>query len=112
MNLSGIAVQEAAKFFNIDVDNILIVHDDIELDFGVVKIQQGGGMAGHNGLRSIKQHMNSDNFYRLRIGVGRPEVMDVASWVTARFSEQEEAKLPLAFSRACDIINCYIKDSR
>ncbi len=112
MNESGISVQEATCFFNINPDNILIVHDDIEMKFSEVKIQKGGGMGGHNGLRSVKQHLNTDKFWRLRIGVGRPDVMDVASWVTSRFSAEEESKLPLVFLRACDIMNSWLKDCK
>lgn len=112
MNESGISVQEAANFFNIDSDCILIVHDDIEMKFSDVKIQKGGGMGGHNGLRSVKQHLNTDDFWRLRIGVGRPSTMDVASWVTSRFSEEEESKLPLVLSRACDIMESWLKEQK
>lgn len=93
MNNSGISVQEAAKFYNIKADDILVVHDDIELKFGEIKMQLGGGMGGHNGLRSIKQHLNTEQFNRIRIGVGRPEDsnahMDVATWVTAHFTDLE-----------------------
>ncbi len=112
MNESGISVQEAAKFFNIKADSILIVHDDIEMKFSDVKIQKGGGMGGHNGLRSVKQHLNTDGFWRLRLGVGKPAVMDVSSWVTSRFSEEEELKLPLMFSHACDIMNSWLEEQK
>lgn len=112
MNESGISVQETAKFFNIKADNILIVHDDIEMKFGDVKIQLGGGLGGHNGLRSVKQHMNTDVFWRLKIGVGRPEVMDVASWVTSRFTVKEESELSRVFSHAYDIIDSWLKEQK
>lgn len=112
MNESGVSIQETAKFFNISADNILVVHDDIEMKFGDVKVQQGGGLGGHNGLRSVKQHMNTDTFWRLRIGVGRPQVMDVASWVTSRFTEDEESNLVHVFSHACDIIKSWLKEHK
>ncbi|MCQ2412505.1 MAG: aminoacyl-tRNA hydrolase [Sphaerochaetaceae bacterium] len=94
MNVSGVSVQEAAKFYNIQNKDILVVHDDIELPFGTTKIQLGGGMGGHNGLRSIKQNLGTDQFMRLRIGVGRPPaVMQVADYVLGRFSPLEEKQL-------------------
>lgn len=108
MNLSGQSVQECAKFFSVKPEDILIVHDDIELKFGEFKKQLGGGMGGHNGLRSIKQSLGTDQFMRLRIGVGRPEdnnsQMDVATWVTARFSELEEKLLPDVFKNVAHVL--------
>lgn len=108
MNNSGISVQECAKFYNIDAKDILVVHDDIELKFGEVKKQLGGGMGGHNGLRSIKQNLNTDQFMRLRIGVGRPEDsnehIDVATWVTSRFSEIEEKSLDSIMEKAVNLL--------
>lgn len=94
MNESGFSVQEVANFYDISCKNILVVHDDIELPFGSIKMQQGGGMGGHNGLRSVKNHLGSDSFCRLRIGVGRPpSFMQVADFVLRRFSPQEEGEL-------------------
>lgn len=108
MNLSGQAIQEASKFYSIEPKNILIVHDDIELKFGEVKKQLGGGMGGHNGLRSIKQNLNTEEFSRLRIGVGRPEDinahMDVATWVTAHFTDLESKLLEDVFQKAIVLI--------
>ena len=91
MNESGISVQEASKFYNIDPKQVMVVHDDIELEFGKVKAQLGGGMGGHNGLRSVKQHLGTDQFRRLRVGVGRPDArVQVADHVLGRFSPVEE----------------------
>ena len=94
MNESGISVQEAARFFSVAPYDILVAHDDIELPFGEVRRQLGGGMGGHNGLRSVRQHLGTDAFGRLRIGVGRPAGgMQVADYVLARFSPLEEKQL-------------------
>lgn len=94
MNKSGISVQEASKFFGIPPAEILIVHDDIELPFGEVRLQTGGGMGGHNGLRSVHQHLGTEAFGRLRVGVGRPTGgMQVSDYVLARFSPLEEKRL-------------------
>ena len=101
MNVSGVPVREASSFFGIRPEDILVVHDDIELPFGTVRIQTGGGMGGHNGLRSVKQQLGTDNFGRLRIGVGRPPSgMEVADFVLARFSEIEEKQLPEILDKA------------
>ncbi len=106
MNESGLAVQEAAKFYAIEPDSILIVHDDVELPFGTVKLQQGGGLGGHNGLKSIKTHFGTDSFCRLRIGVGRPpSPISVADFVLGRFSPEEEKILPQILDKAIDSAN-------
>lgn len=108
MNESGISVSEACSFFNIKPQDVLIIHDDIELPFSSVKIQAGGGMGGHNGLRSVKQHLSTDAFYRLRIGVGRPEgIIDVASYVLQSFSELEKAQLESIFNNAKDLLESF-----
>lgn len=101
MNESGISVQEASKFFGIAPTDILVVHDDIELPFGEVRRQLGGGMGGHNGLRSVRQHLGTEAFCRLRIGVGRPTGgMQVADYVLARFSPLEEKQLEITLESA------------
>lgn len=94
MNESGISVQEACRFFNITAGDVVVVHDDIELPFGEVRLQMGGGLGGHNGLRSVRQHLGTDAFRRLRIGVGRPPaVIQVSDYVLGRFSPSEESSL-------------------
>lgn len=94
MNESGVSVQEASRFFGIAPSDILVVHDDIELPFGEVRLQTGGGMGGHNGLKSVRQHLGTEAFGRLRIGVGRPSGgIQVADYVLARFSPLEEKQL-------------------
>lgn len=109
MNESGIAVQEASKFYGIDSSSILIVHDDIELNFGIVKLQQGGGLGGHNGLKSIKTHLGTEKFYRLRLGIGRPpEPMQVADFVLGRFSPSEENSFSKTLENAVECINQFV----
>lgn len=100
MNESGLSVAEAAHFFGIDAEEILVVHDDLELPFGTIRLQSGGGLQGHNGLKSIRQHVGSDRFLRLRIGIGRPAKGDVSSFVLSRFSPDEEIQLPLVLEKA------------
>lgn len=102
MNLSGTAVSEAASFFKIKSDEILIVHDDLELPLGYAKYQQGGGLQGHNGLRDIKQRLGNDNFYRFRIGIGRPIHKDVRLYVTSDFTKDEAVILSQLLTKAKD----------
>lgn len=102
MNESGRSIQAASHYFGINVDEILVVHDDLELPFGTTKIQQGGGLGGHNGLRSIVQHLGSSHFFRVRIGIGRPQHQDVSSFVLSRFDAVEESQLSLVFDALYD----------
>lgn len=108
MNESGICVGAMAKYFSIEPEEILVVHDDLELPFATTRIQVGGGMAGHNGLRSIKTAIGSKDFIRLRIGIGRPQRGDVTSYVLGKFSPMEDAELPLIFDRNHEILRNWI----
>ncbi|MFA6774825.1 MAG: aminoacyl-tRNA hydrolase [Sphaerochaetaceae bacterium] len=96
MNVSGISVGEASAFFHLLPEEIMVVHDDLELPFGKVRLQQGGGLQGHNGLRSIKEALGSDQFVRIRIGIGRPAYGGgVARYVLSPFSGDEQIGLSL-----------------
>ncbi len=93
MNLSGKSVQAVKNFFKIDLEDIVVIHDDIDLPFGAVRFKQGGGHGGHNGLRSIDEMMGRD-YYRIRLGVGKPEYKSqVADYVLHDFSEEETPHL-------------------
>lgn len=95
MNLSGEAVQALASFYNVNISDIKVVHDELDLPFGTVQRKIGGGSAGHNGLKSIIQHIGED-FARIRIGIGpkTPEQIDTADFVLQDFSKTEQKKLP------------------
>ncbi len=86
MNRSGESVQAAARFYDVDLSDVLVVHDELDVPFGRIKLKHGGGVAGHNGLRSIVQHAGGPEFSRLRVGIGRPEVGTVHDWVLGDFS--------------------------
>ncbi len=89
MNESGRSVGAATRFFKVEPDSVLVVHDDTDLEAGRLQVRLGGGLAGHNGLRSIAQHLNTQDFLRLRVGVGRPERGDprpLADWVLSDFT--------------------------
>ena len=94
MNNSGIAVHSIKEYYKIDLENIIVIHDDIDLPFGTVKFKIGGGHGGHNGLRSIDAHIGKE-YTRVRIGVGKPQdKADVANYVLNNFSKEELNKLP------------------
>ncbi len=100
MNESGRSVRACMDFYGYAIDEILVIHDDLELPFGTLRLQKGGGLGGHNGLKSIKAHTQSDQFLRLRIGIGRPTHGPVASFVLERFTQEEEISLPLVINLA------------
>lgn len=90
MNEAGRSAGPARGALKVDLDRVLVLHDEIDLPFGDIRARLGGGLAGHNGLKSLKAHLGSPDFARVRIGVGRPDSTDpeiVASWVLGRFAE-------------------------
>jgi peptidyl-tRNA hydrolase, PTH1 family len=101
MNESGRSLAAAARFFKVPPEQVLVVHDDVDLEPGRLQARAGGGLAGHNGLRSLAQHLGSRDFLRLRIGVGRPGRGDprpVADWVLSRFGPEEDVEALVARS--------------
>jgi peptidyl-tRNA hydrolase, PTH1 family len=102
MNNSGVAIHAIKEYYKIDLENIIVIHDDIDLPFGTVKFKIGGGHGGHNGLRSLDAHISKE-YIRVRIGIGKPsDKSDVANYVLNNFSKEELNKLE-------DIINHTIK---
>lgn len=93
MNKSGMPVQNIARFFDIGPERLLVIHDDLDLPFGAVRLKQGGGHGGHNGLRDIIQCLGTNDFMRLRMGIGRPQHGDPADYVLGRFTPDEKAAL-------------------
>ncbi|MDI9895015.1 aminoacyl-tRNA hydrolase [Rhodococcus sp. IEGM 1381] len=103
MNLSGQPVAALARFFSIDAANIAVVHDELDIDFGALRLKLGGGEGGHNGLRSISQHLSTKDYLRVRVGVGRPPGrMDPASFVLKPFSAAERKDLGVVVEEAAD----------
>lgn len=110
MNESGRSVGAAAAFFKVEPADVLVVHDEGDFDLGRLEIKHGGGLAGHNGLRSIAQALGTQDFTRLRIGVGRPERGDprsLADYVLANFDEHDDADALI--ERATDAVESYVK---
>jgi len=105
MNESGRSVGEAARFYKLEPDAVLVVHDEMDLEPGRLQARGGGGLAGHNGLRSIAAHLNTPDFLRLRVGVGRPGRGDPrkgADYVLSNFTPEEDADTLVA--RAADAV--------
>lgn len=103
MNCSGDAVCQAARFFKIEADQLLVIHDEIELPFADVRLKKGGGHKGHNGLRHIIEKCGSPDFHRLRVGVDRPQHPDVAGYVLADFSPEEKTNLTALLDKSCGL---------
>jgi PTH1 family peptidyl-tRNA hydrolase len=105
MNESGRSVGAAARFFKVEPEQLLVVHDDVDLEPGRLQARDGGGLAGHTGMRSLAQHLGSQDFLRLRIGVGRPgrgDQRSVSDWVLSPFAPEEDVEALVA--RAADAV--------
>ena len=112
MNLSGEAVGEAARFYKIPPDHVLVISDDVSLPLGKLRIRTGGFAGGHNGLKSIIQHLGADQFPRVKVGVGEkphPDY-DMADWVLGKFQGEDKKVMDEAVKRAADAVECYLKD--
>jgi peptidyl-tRNA hydrolase, PTH1 family len=112
MNDSGRSVGAAARFFKVEPGALLVVHDDVDLEPGRLQARLGGGLAGHNGLRSLAQHLGSQDFLRLRIGVGRPgrgDQRSVSDWVLSGFSPEDD--VDALVSRSADAVEAIASES-
>lgn len=112
MNNSGEAIGEAAKFYKIPPQNIIVLSDDISLDVGKIRIRRKGSAGGHNGLKSIIAHLSSEDFPRVKIGVGKKPnaYMDLADWVLGRFPKELEPQLKEALENADGAISLIVQD--
>lgn len=110
MNLSGKPTRGLMDYFGVPAENLIVVHDELDLDFGRIKLKRGGSEGGHNGLKSITQHLKGKGDYiRVRIGVSRPYGgMDSADYVLQRFSTQEREELPQLVSQAADAVELIV----
>jgi peptidyl-tRNA hydrolase, PTH1 family len=111
MNVSGGPVSALAKFYDIDPDHVVAVHDEIDIPFNTVKLKIGGGEGGHNGLRDISKALATKEYLRVRVGVGRPPGrMDTADFVLKDFSTVEKKELPFLLDDAADAVEAVVKD--
>ena len=112
MNLSGEAVGEAARFYKIPPGRVLVISDDVDLPLGKLRIRTGGSAGGHNGLKSVIQHLGADQFPRLKVGVGgkpHPDY-DMADWVLGKLQGEDKRVMDGAVKRAADAVECFLKD--
>ena len=111
MNLSGEALGEAARFYKIPADHVLVIYDDISLPIGKIRIRPSGSAGGHNGIKSIIAHLGTDQFPRIKIGVGAPQEKDgMIDWVIGEPSQAEKKVLLDSFRRAVQAAECIISD--
>ena len=111
MNVSGGPVAGLAQYFSVPVTDVVVVHDELDLDFGVVRLKRGGGEGGHNGLRSVSKALGSKEYLRVRFGIGRPPGrQDPADFVLKRFSGAELKELEFAVDLAADAAESLLAD--
>ncbi len=104
MNLSGRSVSRAVGFFGVDLSRIIVIHDELDLAFGTVRIKNGGGTAGHKGIASIKELLGDGGFIRVRMGIGRPQHGSVSDYVLKDFTPDEAAGLEAVVKRGADAV--------
>ena len=112
MNLSGEAVRQAVDFYKIPAERVLVISDDTALAVGRLRIRKGGSAGGHNGLKNIIQHLGTDQFPRIRVGVGEkphPDY-DMADWVLGKFVGEDKKAIDAAVKKAADAVECFIKE--
>jgi PTH1 family peptidyl-tRNA hydrolase len=103
MNLSGTAVRQLQSFFKMDISNLIVIHDDLDLPFGSVRLKAGGGTAGHKGLASIESNLGTSDFIRVRLGIGKPvDKSRIEGYVLEPFRKEEQVVLPEVLEWAAD----------
>jgi len=111
MNLSGESIKSLLGYYKLGVESLIIVHDDIDIEVGRIKIMKGAGHGGHNGVRSIIENLDTKEFVRVRVGVGRPpEGVDGADYVLTPFLEEERGVMTEAFKAAADAVEMILKE--
>ena len=110
MNESGAPLKALADFYKVPVERVIVVQDEIDLPFGAIRIKQGGGDNGHNGLKDITKHFAAPDYFRIRLGVGRPSGPQApADWVLKPFSSAEQKELPDFIARSAQAVECLIE---
>lgn len=112
MNLSGEAVGEAARFYKIPPERVLVISDDVDLPLGRLRLRTSGSAGGHNGLKSVIQHLGGSQFPRLKVGVGGKPHPDynMADWVLGRLQGEDKKVMDQAVKRAADAVECFLRD--
>lgn len=110
MNVSGGPVKSLMNFFKVPLERVVVVHDELDIDFAAIRLKRGGGEGGHNGLRSISSSLGSKDYLRVRVGIGRPPGrMDVADFVLKDFNASEKKELPFLIDDAADATQTLIE---
>ena len=111
MNNSGEALKAYLKYSNVEATNILVIHDDIDLGFGRLRLKSGSSDGGHNGIKSINSYLQSNEYFRLKVGVGRPpKGVNPADFVLSKFYNNEEEEVEFLIEDSVDIIEMFLKD--
>jgi PTH1 family peptidyl-tRNA hydrolase len=114
MNLSGRSVAEAARFYKVAVEDVLVIHDELDLPFGRLQLKAGGGSGGHNGLKSTVSSLGDEGFIRLRFGIGKPEGPNarerVSGYVLSGFDDGERRQLEELIGRSVDMVETWIRE--
>lgn len=110
MNLSGRSVAAALRFYKLSPADLIVIHDELDIPFGQVKIKEGGGHGGHNGLRSLMGELGSGDFIRVRVGIGRPAKGDPAKYVLGPFDREEIPHVPQVVDGICDLLGLLLRE--
>ena len=111
MNLSGESVADICNYYNIDLENLIVIYDDIDLDVGKIRIRKKGSGGTHNGMRSIIKCLGSNEFPRVRVGISKPKNgQDLADFVLSRFSKEDEKSLQESFENSVAAVDCAIRN--
>ena len=109
MNESGGPIKSILAYYEVPLENLIVVHDELDIDFAAIRLKLGGGDNGHNGLKSIKKSIGSGEYYRTRMGIGRPQgQQDPADFVLSQFSSSDRKVLPELISRGCEALETLV----
>ena len=110
MNNSGVAIKEIKDYFKIDLNNIVIIHDDMDFNPGIIRLKESGSSAGHNGIKSIINCLGTEKFKRLRIGIGKFQY-NIIDYVLTKPSKEDQEKINAAYNNGIDALKLYLKES-
>ena len=108
MNLSGEVIRDFIKFYKIDVKDILVISDDLDMESGKIRLREKGSSGGHNGLKNIELHLNTNEYKRLKIGVGNNKMIETRDYVLGKFSKEDFEKIEISIKLTKDIIEDFI----
>ncbi|KRN89252.1 aminoacyl-tRNA hydrolase [Ligilactobacillus ceti] len=110
MNESGRAVRPLMDYFDLDLEDLVIINDDLDLQVGMIRLRQKGSAGGHNGIKSLIQHLGTEKFARMKLGIGRPERMSIINWVLSDFTKEEQMELDIAIQTTVKALNDWVAD--